>query len=251
MNNPLAVGSPDYKRLSELNRATDELDITRAERSHEPNAKKFPSRIYVLNLPERNDRWERFQGMNQLLFELFEVVRFPAFKTGNVQDAIFKSFKSCAESAEEDTFMIMEDDAYLVEGAIEHLHQIWDQIPGDWDVIFGNHYFYSKLEIINDSVAKPIGRASTANFAIYSKSLIPKLDDLSLRENTSLREWDHFLTGNPSINNYLLWPMISREVAGFSDHRGREMNINLRLREHKYKFNFLDNEKFYIDIWKT
>ncbi len=251
MNNPLAVGSPDYRRLSELNRATDELDISRPDTKQIPNSKSYPRKIYVLNLPEREDRWIRFQSMNQELFEIFDVVRFDALKTSDVQDAIFKSFKTCIGKAEDETFIVMEDDAFLVEGAIQHLHKIWEQIPGDWDVLFGNHYFYSKLEIINDVVAKPIGRASTANFGIYSKSLLPKLDDLSMREDRSLSEWDHFLTGNPSINNYVLWPMVSREVAGFSDHRGREMNINLRLREHRYRFNFLDNEKFYEAIWKT
>lgn len=251
MNNPLAVGSPDFRRLSELNRTADEANIVYTKRDYETNTKPFPTQIYVLNLPEREDRWLKFVSMNAELFKNFSVSRFPAFKMQDVQEAIFTSFKTCVKQATFDSFIVMEDDAFLVEGAVEHIMSIWNEIPGDWDVIFGNHYFYSKLEIFNDYVAKPIGRASTANFGIYSMSLIEKLEDLSMRNDGSLKEWDHFLTGNPDINNYVLWPMISRESPGFSDHQQREMNINLRLREHKYRFNFLDNEKFYSDIWKT
>jgi hypothetical protein len=251
MNNPIFSGPPDFKRISEKNRELDESDLIYSESDFSGNYKKFPTKIFVINLEDRKDRWESFLIKNAILSEKFEVIRFNAVKRTPVQKAIFESFSSCISGANDETFIIMEDDSYLVEGGLDHIIKTWSQIPGDWDVIFGNHYFFSKMQILNQNFAKPIGRASTANFGIYSNTLNGKIINYDMIEDPSLKEWDHFLTGNPDINNYVYWPMISRESGGFSDHKGRYMDINFRTREHRFRFNFLDNEKFYPVIWKT
>jgi hypothetical protein len=44
--------------------------------------------------------------------------------------------------------------------------------------------------------------------------------------------------------------MISREMAGFSDHKNRILDMNMRLREHSYKYQFVDQINFYENIWR-
>jgi GR25 family glycosyltransferase involved in LPS biosynthesis len=250
MNDPTR-SSPDFRRLSELNRSADESCLIHANYDGELNTSPFPQKVYVLNLPEREDRWQKFCESNGDLFEEFEVIRFQAIKGQDVQESIFTSFLTCLKSCPDETCIIMEDDAYLADGGIDQIKKTWSLIPEDWEVVFGNHYFFTKLNILDRPFACPIGRASTANFGIYHQRLIPKIEKSSFREDPSTREWDHLLTGDPEIKNYLYWPMISREHPGYSDHRGKIMDINLRTREHRCRYNFIDNEKFYERIWKT
>lgn len=250
MNDPLR-SSPDFNRLSELNREADEASIHFTPYSGPLNVDAFPKKVYVINLPEREDRWNQFVSSNEELFQHFEVVRFSATKGQDVRDAIFTSFLSCLKSCEDSSCIIMEDDSYVVPRGIDQIRETWKLIPRDWEVVFGNHYFFSELKVLNESFAKPIGRASTANFGIYHQRIIPKIESSTLKGNPSTKEWDHLLTGDPNICNYLYWPMISREHPGHSDHRGKFMNINFRTREHRYKFNFKDNENFYDRIWKA
>jgi len=250
MNDPTR-SSPDFRRLSEINRASDESFLHNITYEGDPNVSRFPQKVYVLNLPEREDRWNKFCESNPELFQRFDVIRFPAIKGQDVQEAIFTSFYTCLRSCPDETCIIMEDDAYLALGGLEQIRETWNLIPSDWEVVFGNHYFFTKLNILDRPFACPIGRASTANFGIYHRRLIPKIQKSDFRNDPSTREWDHLLTGDPDIKNYLYWPMISREHPGYSDHRGKVMDINLRTREHRYRFNFIDNENFYGRIWKT
>lgn len=243
---------PDFKRLCELNR---EKDLSCFFKKELPlvsrNNLEFPSKVYVLNLDDRSDRWERFNHNNTELFANFEVVRFPAIKKDPVVDAIFDSFTKCIGEAKEESFLILEDDCYLVSGGLEKLKLAWSDLPSDWDALIGNHYFFTDMELIGENLAKPIGRASTANFGVYRKTLVEKIEaNKEFREVTDSKDWDHFLCLVPEINNYTVWPMISREMAGFSDHKNRILDMNMRLREHSYKYQFVDQINFYENIWR-
>jgi len=260
MNNPLAGPQGNFKLISTRNKAEDEKSLVDL-RSNPPivsnNPCKFPSKIFVINLEERTDRWESFQRNNLVLFEKFEVERWEATSLNHkitiVEEAIFQSFLSCLESSfeEDECVIVMEDDAYLAEGGIEKLQKAWQDLPEDWDVLIGNHYFFGQINILTDNIAKPLQRASTVNFSVFRKNCLPKIKEYQyLREvYPSIVDFDHYVTSEIiPINNYTIWPMISREIPSYSNHKGRILDSVSKIREHAFKYKFIDGDEYYSSL---
>jgi GR25 family glycosyltransferase involved in LPS biosynthesis len=261
MNNPLGSSFGGFRLKSLKNKIEDEKSISdlRGQIDLGPKNKcPFPTKVFVINRSEREDRLEKFKANNSELYQTFDVQRWeavtPGFRPGSdVVDAIFQSFVTCMEFGfdKEESIIIMEDDAYLAKGGIEKLREAWKDLPDDWDVLIGNHYFFGLMEILTDNIAKPTDRASTANFGVYRKSILQKIKDYegSRNENLFKRDFDHFLTSDTvPINNYTVWPMISREISSFSDHKGKELNMVSRIRENSYKYRFVDEEEYYSSL---
>ena len=256
---PGGPSTGNYRVRSLKNKSLDEQSL-KDSKGKIPNLGtntcSFPSKIFVINRGDRPDRWESFQTNNSALFDRFQISRWDASVTDHftpsVVDAIFKSFTSCLEENlfEEDSIIIMEDDAYLAPGGIEKLQMAWKDLPEDWDVLIGNHYFFGSMEILSDHLAKPDGRASTVNFAVYKKTVVQKIRDfLYLRENEGMRDFDHFLTSELcGINNFTVWPMISREIASFSDHKQVMLDSASKIREHSFKYVFIDQDSYYSSL---
>jgi hypothetical protein len=60
---------------------------------------------------------------------------------------------------------------------------------------------------------------------------------------------DHFLTSEETpINNYSIWPMVSREFVSLSDHHKKIRNMEYRVREHAFQFPFIDSDIYYSSI---
>lgn len=260
MNNPLAGPSGNFRLTSSRNRFEDEkslIDLRTNPQIWPANPCKFPSRIYVINRSERRDRWETFQRTNSELFERFSVERWEATTVGpqitSVVDAIFQSFLNCLDHALEndECVIIMEDDAYLAEGGMEKLEAAWGDLPEDWDVLVGNHYFFGQMNILTDNLAKPAQKASTINFSVFRRTCLPKIkESLHLRDvHPSIRDFDHYVTSEMiPINNYTVWPMISREISSFSDHKGKILDSAIKIREHAFKYKFIDGDKYYSSL---
>jgi hypothetical protein len=260
MNNPLASPQGNFRLISSRNRTEDEKSLIDL-RSESPiisnNPCQFPSNIYVINLGERNDRWEGFQRNNSDLFDSFNVERWEATSIGPqikvVEDAIFQSFLSCLEHAfqSQECVIVMEDDSYLVPGGMEKLKESWNDLPEDWDVLIGNHYFFGQLKILTDNLAKPTQRASTVNFSVFRRTCLSKIKEyLYLRDvYPSIRDFDHYVTSEiVPINNYTVWPMISREVSSYSNHKGKILDSSNKIREHAYKYKFIDQDRYYSSL---
>ena len=260
MNNPLAASFGDFKIRSQKNKEEDEKSIL--DRRTEKlitggNPCPFPTKVFVINMSSRPDRWEGFESRNSELFREFEVQRWEATITTttspNVVDAIFGSFMRCMEETfgKEEVIIMMEDDAYLAEGGLEKLRLAWEDLPGDWDVLVGNHYFFGQIEVLTDHLAKPVVRASTANFGVFRKTCLQKIKDhQGLRDSyPTIRDFDHYVTSDMvPVNNYTVWPMISREIASFSDHRQRHLDAATRIRENAFKYKFIDGDKYYSSL---
>ena len=256
MNNPLGLSGGGFKLRSLKNKEQDEKSLIYKRTKMRGNPCPFPKKIYVINREDRQDRWENFCKINSDLFLSFDVQRWSATTVnptiGSVVDAIFDSFLSCLKKSfeTEETIIIMEDDAYLADGGREKLLSCWKDLPGDWDVLIGNHYWFYEMEILTDHLAKPKGRASTANFIVARKTILPKiLENLSHRGNPSTNDFDHFITCDEvPVNNYTVWPMISREISSYSDHKGKNLDSSMKIRENAYKYLFVDQEKYYPSI---
>ena len=260
MNNPLGSAFGDFKIRSQKNKEEDEKSIL--DRRSEKlvagkNLCQFPKKIFVLNLSSRPNRMEGFKFRNSDLLGDFEVQRWEATTTStalpNVVDAIFTSFLSCMEEAfqNDEVVAVMEDDAYLAEGGIEKLKMAWQDLPEDWDVLVGNHYFFGQIEILTDHLAKPTGRASTVNFCVLRKTCLQKIKDhMGLRDSyPTVRDFDHYVTSELiPINNYTVWPMISREIPSFSDHKQKMLDSAEKIREHAFKYKFVDSDKYYPSL---
>jgi GR25 family glycosyltransferase involved in LPS biosynthesis len=256
MNNPLASsgGIGFFSAHSRKNRNQD-LEKIQDLKSYSTiasnNKCKFPTDVRVINLEKRPDRWEKFQELNTELFSKFSVTRFNAIEGNNVVDAIFNSFTSCLEESFKDheTVIIMEDDCYLAPGGLEKLKSAFLDLPEDWDCLIGNHYFISGIEILTDHLARPKNQASTLNFAVFRNTILNKIkDNLDLRSNF-LRDIDHFITSEEvPINNYTVWPMISREYVSHSDHKNSVKDMTNRIRENAFLYQFVDSDTYYPSI---
>lgn len=256
MNDPLASsnGAGTFRFLSKANEESDKKRIIdkKDEFLIQPhNTCPFPTEIWVLNLPEREDRWWKFQEINSGLSENFIVNVFHSHKGEDVVLSIFNSFVNCLGKAFEtqETVIVMEDDGYVVPGGIEKLKNAFENLPDDWDVLIGNHYFFGEMNILNEHLAKPTGLASTLNFAVYRNTILPKIkENLHLRREDRL-DFDHFIT-HPlvPINNYTIWPMISREYVSFSDHKNQVANMEFRVRENAHLYQYVDSDKYYPSL---
>lgn len=260
MNNPLASSFGDFKIKSQKNRDNDEKSLV--DRRDEGliksgNQCQFPKNLFVINLASRPDRWEEFQTRNLNLFQNFNVQRWEATSISlsipNVVDAIYFSFLNCLEDSllKNESIVIMEDDAYLADGAMEKLKLAWMDLPEDWDVLIGNHYFFGELEILTDNLAKPRGRASTANFCIFKNTSLSKIKDYALLRDSypSIRDFDHYITSEMvPINNFSVWPMVSREISSFSDHKQKKLDSSIKIRENAFKYKFIDQDPYYSSI---
>jgi hypothetical protein len=256
MNNPLSSSFGNFKHRSEKNRAEDEKTILDRRASFCPGGNKipFPTKVYVIHRTEREDRWSRFESQNRQIFDSFEVIVWEASVPGGeiqtVTDAIFDSFLSCIKNSQDESIIVMEDDAYLAEGGMEKIRSAWEHLPEDWDILIGNHYFFSEIEVLSDHLSKPVGRASTSNFFISRRTIIPKIEEnLDKRGIPSLRDFDHFITSELiPINNFTVWPMVSREFPSFSDHRSKNLDSSIKLRENAHKYLFVDQEEYYSSL---
>jgi GR25 family glycosyltransferase involved in LPS biosynthesis len=260
MNNPLAGPPGNFRIFSSKNRTEDEkslIDLRDKSMIFSNNPCQFPTKIYVINRAERGDRWETFQRINSDLFKKFKVGRWEATSTDHIiklpVDAIFRSFLNCLDHSlqSQECVIVMEDDAYLAEGGIEKLEKAWKDLPEDWDVLIGNHYFFGQISILTENLAKPTQRASTINFSVFRKTALPKIKEYQyLREvYPSIRDFDHYVTSEiVPINNYTVWPMISREISSYSDHKGKILDSSIRIRENAYKYRFIDQEKYYSSL---
>lgn len=260
MNNPLgsSIATGHFSQISENNKLEDLSRITDLKSQFigkkGGNTAKFPSKALVINLKEREDRWESFQEKNSGIFQKMDVSRFDAIKDTDVRKAIFLSHIGCLEKSfpENDCVLILEDDCELAFGWYEKLQKSFLDLPLDWDVLIGNHYFFGEMEVLTDNIAKPVGKASTANFVLYRNTSLEKIKkEFHLRED-GLHDIDHFLTDpKTSILNYSVWPMIAREFLSFSDHHGKVRNMEFRVREHAYLFPYIDSEIYYpsLECW--
>lgn len=260
MNNPLSGSQGNFRFISSRNRTEDEkslIDLQSQTPLFSKNPCKIPSKIYVINRMERKDRWETFQRINSDLFKRFNVERWEATSTDSritvPADAIFRSFLNCLEHSfeTEECIIIMEDDSYLAEGGLEKLEKAWRDLPEDWDVLIGNHYFFGQINLLTENLAKPVQRASTINFSIFRNTSLSKIKEYQyLREvYPSIRDFDHYVTSEIiPINNYTVWPMISREIPSYSDHKGRILDSAIKIREHAFKYKFVDGDKYYSSL---
>ena len=256
MNNPLAssggIGFFSAHSRKNRNRDLEKLEDLRSSAPISANNKcKFPTEVRVINLEKRSDRWERFQEINKDLFSEFTITRFNAVEGSNVVDAIFNSFTSCLEESfkNNETVIIMEDDCYLAPGGLEKLKSAFLDLPGDWDCLIGNHYFITGMEILTDHLARPKNQASTLNFAVFRNTILNKIkNNIHLRSNL-LRDIDHFITSEQvPINNYTVWPMISREYVSHSDHKNSVKDMTIRIRENAFLYQFVDSDTYYPSI---
>lgn len=259
MVNPLSpnIGPGYFSEISLKNKEEDLSKIIDLREEIKLNLAPYnlPKKVLVINLPEREDRWLAFKIKNEDLFERFDVEKVPGVAEKFAPDGIFKAHVNCMKIAEEmgEPIIVMEDDCELASGWFEKLNSSFKELPSNWDVLIGNHYFFSSIEILTDNLAKPKMHASTANFVIYNVSCYQKVNSYKhLREDLSLLDVDHFLTSEKvPINNYSIWPMISREFVSVSDHYKKIRNMEHRIREHANQFQFIDSDIYYpsIECW--
>lgn len=258
MDNPLSSGpSKGYFRImSNKNRLSDLQKIQNSRLSSQEfkkNPCQFPTSVYVINLDRREDRWENFMKLNQNSLANFQITRFSALEKKSPVDGIFASFSTCLTEhlKDEETIIIMEDDSYLVAGAMDKIRLAFEDLPEDWDCLIGNHYFIGRIEILTDHLAKPLGTASTLNFGIFRRTIVDKIEANIEKRDTvvGIKDFDHFVTSpETNIHNYTIWPMVTREFLSVSDHHQKVRNMEARIRENAFLYQFIDSDTYYPSL---
>lgn len=250
----------DFRSISRRNREENQkriLDLRKSNPIIPNNSSDFPKKAYVINLDRRQDRWQQFQVENPILLKNFEVVRVSAEEGKFPQKSIFNSFLKTLRIGfledKQETIIVMEDDAYLAKGSMDKIKKAFADLPADWDILIGNHYFFSSVQVLSNHLAKPVGSASTLNFSIIRNTILEKIEEqIHLRENGIIGDFDHFVTSDEvKINNFTIWPMVSREYLSYSDHKGCVKDMSFRVRENAYLFPFVDSESYYpsLEFW--
>ena len=255
MNDPLRsyVGPGYFRAISKSNKEENLSRIKESLNSGElfgTNPSRFPTEAFVINLDRRSDRWDEFKTRNLDLFHNFNVTRFSAVEKEDRQSAIFESHFSCLKQglSKEECVIIMEDDSYLVPGALSKLKSSFDDLPSNWDCLIGNHYFFGEMQVLTHNLAKPLTYASTINFVVYRNTILSKIAE-NLQFANEFPDFDHFITSEKvPIQNYTIWPMISREFLSFSDNKQRVRNMEIRVAENSNLFQFIDSDSYYPTI---
>ena len=153
------------------------------------------------------------------------------------------------ENTSSEVVAISEDDVLFLSGAFDFLSSAMKQLPSNWDTLSGNFSAIPKIKLISPNLISPVSYASSMNFSVFHRrSLIKIKDKLELRKGGSTihKHIDRYcFSPEVGLNSYCTWPMLCREVAGYSMKDSRLTNTFENLIESKpYRFWFLDKNRW-------
>lgn len=137
-----------------------------------PLADLFPV-TFVLNLPTREDRWEAFCERMETDWPFGKIVRFPAINgqlappppwwtAGEGAWGCYRTHVQILETCltnRVERVLVLEDDAYFVEGFLDSCQQFFQHLPSDWKMIYlGGQHLHQEYRLprrVNDWVYKP------------------------------------------------------------------------------------------------
>ena len=209
------------------------------------------SKIIVINLARRPDRWEHFQSeMDKIGVGVGEYERFEAHDkpTGNAKEA--GNFGCCSSHRgvlelichhRWSHTMIFEDDAEVIDP--KNFAALWthcsSKIPDDWDMVYlGGHWGSAPLARVNPNVLRVDTMLTTSSYAITLKTareLCPHVYgvgpiDSIFSDTGSQKDVPHsgFLARHKT---YCLQPRLFCQYTNYSDLQYREMNNSMSMKD--------------------
>lgn len=163
--------------------------------------------------------------------------------------AIFDNYLKIFETrlGDSEILFIIEDDVKLLPGWRESIIKSMSQLPKEWDILSGNFSNLEKIIQIGQELIKPIGNISSMNFTIFHRRGIEKIkSNLELRKISPYNHIDRYcFSERLNLNCYGAWPMICREIPGYSFNRKMLTDSFKYLIEYQpYKYWFIDKPKW-------
>lgn len=127
------------------------------------------------------------------------------------------------------------------------------QLPKDWEILSGNYSFLEKIIKVSENLIESNSNSSSFNFTIFHRRSLEKIKSkLHLRdlEKPNLfRHIDRFCFNDATeMSSYCVWPMVCRELPGFSHTANKVRNVfELKMENKPYIYRFIDKPEFKID----
>lgn len=199
-------------------------------------------KAYVINLPERTDRWETFTS--NWKDSGLELVRVDAFKMSNVYHAVFLKHRELLQQAKdrgETHLLVMEDDAIPCADFTKRFQHIREYLDSrnDWDVMNGG------MLAIRDCITQVVkikhpelstlllnaNRGCMAHFLYFKiENALKKIEDWEADGKPEFDAWY-----SHKLNCFASIPYLAIQMDGVSDATKDE-----RKWEERFKFEQLD-----------
>jgi hypothetical protein len=180
----------------------------------------------VINLPERNERLERF--LNECPKEWGTPLVIPGVKEPTAWHGIAKAHMNAISHAKErgwDKVLIMEDDLCLPAKGKPVLKQYLDsafddkKIPENWDILLGGVYYARTLDRYNNYWNK-IGEFCALHWYIVNSKAYDKL--LNWDKTNHYDRW----VSKHGLNCYVTSRFFAIQYDGYSDNVDKLTNYN-------------------------
>jgi hypothetical protein len=189
--------------------------------------------VYVINLAERTDRWERIQTSIGMYVNL---IRVDAIKHDDGVIGCFMSHKKCLQMAKDknlDNIIVFEDDCvvsnkYTIAQKLKELIEFLNNYA-DWDIFLGGCTKVEQRNIIK-RVPHPnlnlieINKGNCTHCMIYNKSSY----DFFLNHPLNIQidnAWN-----NTTVRGLTITPFLAYQEAGHSDILNSEMDYTKKLK---------------------
>lgn len=166
----------------------------------------------IINLKHRTDRYEHASKEIQKLpvksYEFFEAIN---DGTGRAT----ASHNECVRIAKERGWpqvLILEDDFYLIDGAVEILEKALDQLPEKWDMFYGGANLQEPAVLVSENVLR-LFSAWCAHFVVINSSFYDKILSLPMDLERDI-SYNRLMKEN---NVFMVKPMISFQIPSPSD----------------------------------
>ena len=194
--------------------------------------------IYVINLKERNDRWEHIENT---FGKIFNIIRVDAVKNDDGVKGCFMSHKKCIKIAKEKNLkniIVLEDDCTISneyrKNFFEKFKEIYDFLENysEWDIFLGgttNLKYENILKKIvfnnNKNTLLEINRGNTTHFIVYNNTCY----DFFLNQEMNIQidcVWHNKLRG------LTVYPLIANQLnKDKSDIINQVVNYSFKFRK--------------------
>jgi hypothetical protein len=231
---------------------------------------EYWSKIIVINLARRADRWEHFKGeMAKIGVGPGDYERFDAHDRPIGDDKGSGNFGCTASHRgvlelvchnQWSRTLVLEDDAEVIDP--RNFNSLWehfeDKIPSDWDMLYlGGHYGSAPLARVNPNILRVDTMLTTSSYAITHKAareLAPHVYGVgpidSIFGSTGAQggvPHSGFLARHKT---YCLQPRLFCQYTNYSDLQDREMNNRMCMTDRHHEslmaYGYVGDYKDYV-----
>ena len=207
-------------------------------------------RVYVINLPRRNERLDAFSKRIPADWPFRSPERYIAIDGGlatppdwwkggkgawGCYKAHLRILEDCLNN-EINSVLILEDDAVFVEGFVSKVHEFWNHLPDDWEMVYlGGQHIQEHLRLprrVNDWVYRPFNVNRCHCYGLRGRRMLER----AYKHLNNFSNWnvphhvDHYLGElhkKTETGLYVPKEWLVAQSEGKSDICGKDLNLRL------------------------